>query len=69
MLVKELVGFPEEVAIREVVGDRTLVFEVRMNPTDIGKIIGKSGRSITATRTLVSATGVKNDKRVMIEII
>ena len=68
-VVKELVDFPEQVDIREVDGDRAFVFEVRLNPGDIGKVIGKSGRTITAIRTLLTSATQKNDKRVMLEII
>ena len=68
-VVKELVDFPEQVDIREVDGDRAFVFEVRLNPGDIGKVIGKSGRTITAIRTLLTSATQKNGKRVMLEII
>jgi len=68
-VVKELVDFPEQVEIREVDGERALVFEVRLNPSDIGKVIGKSGRTITAIRTLLINAAAKNSKRVMLEII
>ena len=68
-VVKELVDFPEQVDIREVDGDRAFVFEVRLNPGDIGKVIGKSGRTITAIRTLLTSATQKNDKRVMLEIL
>lgn len=68
-VVKELVDFPEQVEIREVDGDRALVFEVRLNPSDIGKVIGKSGRTISAIRTLLISTAAKNGKRAMLEII
>lgn len=68
-VVKALVDYPEQVEIREVDGERTVVFEVRLNPTDIGKVIGKSGRTITAIRTLLTSAAAKNGKRAMLEII
>ena len=68
-VVKALVDYPEQVEIREVDGERTIVFEVRLNPTDIGKVIGKSGRTITAIRTLLTSAAAKNGKRAMLEII
>jgi len=68
-VVKALVDFPEQVDIREVDGDRVVVFEVRLNPSDIGKVIGKSGRTITAIRTLLTSAAAKNGKRAMLEII
>jgi hypothetical protein len=68
-VVKALVDYPEEVEIREVDGDRVVVFELRLNQTDIGKVIGKSGRTITAIRTLLTSAAAKQGKRAMIEII
>ena len=68
-VVKALVDFPEQVDIREVDGERVVVFEVRLNPSDIGKVIGKSGRTITAIRTLLTSAAAKNGKRAMLEII
>ena len=60
---------PEQVYVREVDGERVVVFELRLNPTDIGKVIGKSGRTIMAIRTLLTSAAAKNGKRAMIEII
>ena len=68
-VVKELVDYPEQVEIREVDGERVVVFEVRLNPTDVGKVIGKSGRTITAIRTLLTSAAAKHGKRAMLEII
>jgi len=68
-VVKALVDYPEQVEIREVDGDRVVVFELRLNQTDIGKVIGKSGRTITAIRTLMTSAAAKQGKRAMIEII
>jgi uncharacterized protein len=68
-VVKMLVDHPEEVNVKEVDGERVTVFELRLNQTDIGKIIGKSGRTITAIRTLLTSAAAKNGKRAMLEII
>jgi len=68
-VVKSLVDYPEQVEIREVDGERVLLFEVRLNPSDVGKVIGKSGRTITAIRTLLTSAAAKNGKRAMLEII
>lgn len=68
-VVKALVDYPEQVDVREVDGERVVVFELRLNQTDIGKIIGKSGRTITAIRTLLTSAAAKNGKRAMMEII
>lgn len=68
-VVKALVDYPEQVDIKEVDGERVVVFELRLNPTDVGKVIGKSGRTITAIRTLLTSAAAKNGKRAMLEII
>jgi uncharacterized protein len=68
-VVKALVDHPEEVDVREVDGERVVVFELRLHQTDIGKVIGKSGRTITAIRTLLTSAAAKQGKRAMLEII
>jgi len=68
-VVKALVDHPEQVEVREVDGERVVVFELRLNQTDVGKVIGKSGRTITAIRTLLTSAAAKNGKRAMLEII
>jgi predicted RNA-binding protein YlqC (UPF0109 family) len=68
-VVKALVDHPEQVDVKEVDGERVVVFEVRLNPTDVGKVIGKSGRTITAIRTLLTSAAAKQGKRAMLEIV
>ena len=68
-VVKALVDYPEQVEVREVDGERVVVFELHLNQTDIGKVIGKSGRTITAIRALLTSVAAKNGKRAMLEII
>jgi predicted RNA-binding protein YlqC (UPF0109 family) len=68
-IVKKLVDHPEEVAIAEVSGEQTFVYELRVNKEDLGKVIGKQGRTARALRTVLSAASAKENKRVMLEII
>ena len=68
-VVKALVDHPDQVDVREVDGDRVVVFELRLNQSDIGKVIGKSGRTITAIRTLLTSAAAKLGKRAMLEIV
>ena len=68
-VAKGLVDHPEEVDVREIDGERAVIFELRLNQTDIGKVIGKSGRTITAIRTLLTSAAAKQGKRAMLEII
>ena len=68
-VVKALVDHPDQVDVREVDGERVVVFELRLNQTDVGKVIGKSGRTITVIRTLLTSAAAKQGKRAMLEIV
>ncbi|MCB0271590.1 MAG: KH domain-containing protein [Bdellovibrionales bacterium] len=69
LIIKQLVDHPDDVNINEIAGEQTCVYELRVNKDDLGKIIGKQGRTARAIRTLLSAAAVKDSKRVMLEII
>jgi predicted RNA-binding protein YlqC (UPF0109 family) len=69
LMAKSLVDNPEEVAVAEVEGERTSVFELHVAKSDIGKVIGKQGNTARAMRTILSATGTKLDKRCVLEIL
>lgn len=69
LIVKQLVDNPDDVSLNEISGEQTSVFELRVNKSDLGKVIGKQGRTARAIRTLLSASAVKDSKRVMLEII
>ena len=68
-LVKRLASVPEEVELKENQGENTLVFEVRVAKKDMGKIIGKKGKTIEALRTIIGAFGVKQNKRCIFQLI
>ncbi len=68
-IVRELVDNPDEVKITEVEGERTTVFELRVGSGDLGKVIGKRGKTAGAIRTLLSAASAKKGKRAMLEIL
>src|ERR1044071_3626158 len=68
-VVKALVDYPDEVSVREVDGERTVVFELRLNKTDIGKVIGKNGRTISALRSLLTSAAAKQGRRAVLEIV
>ena len=68
-IVKSLVDQPEEVSINEIVADYTSVLEVRVAREDMGKVIGKQGRTAQAIRTILSAASGKAGKRYMLEIV
>jgi len=68
-ITKALVDRPDEVEVREVVGEKTTVYELRVGEGDLGKVIGKHGRTIRAIRTLLSAAATKQNKRAVLEIL
>lgn len=68
-LVKALVENPDEVVIKPIEGDNTVVLEIRVNPEDTGKVIGKKGRTINALRTIARAATGDSDKKVLMELI
>ncbi len=68
-VVKHLVTNPDEVSVSVVEGEQTTVVELRVDPDDLGKVIGKQGRTARAIRTLLGAAGTKDNKRVLLEIL
>lgn len=68
-IAKALVDNPEEVAVNEVIGEVTSVIELRVAKSDLGKVIGKEGRTARAMRTLLTAASTKINKRAVLEII
>jgi len=68
-IAKVLVDKPEAVQINEIEGEQTSVIELRVAKQDLGKIIGKEGRTAKAIRTILGAAGSKLKKRVVLEII
>ena len=68
-IAKSLVDAPNEVQITEVDGEKTVIYELRCNAKDVGKIIGKSGKTVGAIRTLLSAMAAKQSKKAMLEVV
>jgi len=68
-IAKALVDHPDEVAVSEVDGEGATVLELRVASGDIGKVIGKQGRTARAMRTLLRAAGMKFRKRFVLEIL
>ena len=69
MIVKSLVDEPETVDIREIDRNGTMLIEVRVSQQDVGKIIGKQGRTIRALRSLARIGGTKKNRRYLLEIV
>jgi len=69
MIAKVLVDSPDEVKVSEVEGEQTTVVELRVAQSDLGKVIGKQGRTAQAVRTILGAAGMKLRKRFVLEIL
>ena len=68
-IAQALVDHPEEVSVTEVEGNQTSVLELKVAKEDLGKVIGKQGRTARAMRTILSAASAKIRKRTVLEII
>jgi predicted RNA-binding protein YlqC (UPF0109 family) len=62
-MAKALVDQPDKVVIKEIAGEKTLIYELRVGEGDLGKIIGKEGRTAKAMRSIISAAAMKMGKR------
>ena len=68
-IAKALVDHPEEVRVKSGEGAQVTVLELRVHPEDLGKVIGRQGRTAKAIRTLLGAAGIKQQKRFTLEIL
>lgn len=68
-IAQALVDYPEQVDCTEVIGEQTSVIELRVAKEDLGKVIGKQGKTAKAMRTILSAASSKLHKRAVLEII
>ena len=68
-IVRVLVDHPNDVRITEVYGERTVIFELRCHPDDVGKVIGKTGKTVGAIRVLLNTAASKQGRRAMLEIV
>ncbi len=68
-MAKSLVDHPEEVSVYAIEGDKTTVLQLRVAQEDLGRVIGKQGRTAKAMRTLLAASAAKANKRAVLEIL
>ncbi|HEB30568.1 MAG TPA: KH domain-containing protein [Spirochaetes bacterium] len=68
-IIKALVDEPDEVEINVVEGEKSTIFELKVAPPDIGKVIGKNGRIAKAIRTILNAAIAKTGKRISLDIL
>ncbi|HHW00048.1 MAG TPA: KH domain-containing protein [Clostridiaceae bacterium] len=69
IIAKSLVDYPESVTVNEIEGEQSLILELKVAKEDMGKVIGKQGRIAKAIRTVIKAAAVKENKRVVVEIL
>jgi predicted RNA-binding protein YlqC (UPF0109 family) len=69
LIAKALVDNPDHVVVNTVEGEQVTVLELKVHPTDLGKVIGRQGRTAKSMRTILSAAGMKMKKRMTLEII
>ncbi len=68
-IAKAMVDEPDQVEVKQIDSDRLIVLELRVAQEDMGKVIGKQGRIAKAIRTVVNAAAVRENKRVVVEIV
>ncbi|MGQ9845599.1 MAG: KH domain-containing protein [Caldisericia bacterium] len=68
-LVKTIVDYPEKVQVKKIEGSSTLIYEVKVSSEDIGKVIGKQGKTAEAIRTIIQAISRKSGKNTIVSIL
>ena len=68
-IVKALVDNPEKVEVKEIAGEKSIIYELKVGEGDMGKVIGKEGRTAKAIRTIITAAAMKQGKRTVLEIL
>ena len=69
IIAKALVDSPEDVSVKEIEGEQSVILELRVAERDMGKVIGKQGRIAKAIRTVVKAAANRESKHVVVEIV
>ena len=68
-IAQALVDNPEQVSVREITGEYTIILELKVAKEDMGKVIGKQGRTAQALRSILNAASGKEKKRITLEIL
>ena len=68
-IARALVDNPDDVVVNEVEGEQSLILELKVSEDDMGKVIGKQGRIAKAIRTVMKAAAIRDNKRVVVEIV
>lgn len=68
-ILQELVDHPGDVRISDLEGEKTTIMEIRCHAEDVGKVIGKNGKTISAIRTLLSMVAARDGRKAMVEVV
>ena len=68
-ILRALVDNQEKVSVTEIAGNKSIIYEIRVGEGDLGKVIGKEGRTAQAIRTIITAAAMKLGKRIVLEIL
>lgn len=68
-IIKNLVDNPDQVSVQEVAGAQTIILELRVDKRDMGKVIGREGKTINAIRTLLLSVAARNGMRASLEVL
>ena len=68
-ILKALVDNPDRVQVRAVEGEEVTILELRVDPSDVGKVIGRHGRNVNSIRTILAAEGMELKKRITLEVL
>jgi len=68
-IFRALVDHPQELRLKDLTGARTVIWEVSCHPEDIGKVIGKGGKTISAVRALAGALAARSNRRALVEVV
>jgi predicted RNA-binding protein YlqC (UPF0109 family) len=69
LITKALVDYPDQIKVRATEGEQVIVLELRVHSSDLGKVIGRQGRTVSSIRVILGAAGMKLRKRITLEIL
>jgi uncharacterized protein len=68
-VVRQLIEFPDDIVLTEIPGGRTIIFKLQLRRGDVGRVIGRSGQTVHAIRTLLASSAARHGQRAVLEIV
>jgi uncharacterized protein len=68
-VVRQLIEFPDDIVLTEIPGGRTIIFKLQLRRGDVGRVIGRSGQTVHAIRTLLASSATRHGQRAVLEIV